>query len=162
MFDADEDPPAASRLGRLVSDPVRLRRYTRIALVPATLIAGAAWGLPGDTWTTLLIAVTWIAAPLLAAGIGFGEAFFVSHGSGRRRALLTAIAGVTLVLLGCIGVSAIHESSPSGARAAADGAAYALFYAVVILTLATLIGLAVGRGAGYVARRIQQTDDEGW
>jgi hypothetical protein len=43
-----------------------------------------------------------------------------------------------------------------------EGCTYALLYGSILLAIGSILAIAFGRGAGYLARQIQQTDDEGW
>lgn len=159
----DEDPTGAthSRLRRVVSDPLRLRRYARATLALATLASAFGWWLFAGTARSLLLAVGWIILPFIAVGIAAGDAFFIEHGRGVRRAVLTLALGALVGIASCALINSV--STGAGSRSAlAEGCAYALLYAAATLCLAAALALAIGRGAGYVARRIQQVDDEGW
>lgn len=153
---------SASLLSRLMNDPVKLRRRSRflaIVVALATAVAGSGW-LPSSTAAAVLTAFAWLFVPVAAAGIGVGDAFFLRHGIGERRVALTALLGVVFAIVACA-VLALVATGDDG-RPILSGALYFLLVVAVIGVLSAVLAVAVGRGAGYLSRRIQDVDDTGW
>jgi hypothetical protein len=161
-MESPEPITPASRLARLLSDPVRLRRASRIGLLLTASLASLAWALEPGPLRSLLVAVGWIFVPIVAAGLGLGDAFFIEHGRGTRRAILAIVAGTVVMLAGCGLLASIDTTDATTARRALAGIVYGLFYGAVILVLGAFIALLIGRGSGYVSRKIQEVDDDGW
>lgn len=155
-------PGRSSRLRGVLDDPVRLRRRAWLASLAVALVGGWAYGFGRSAGAALLLALTWVAMPFLAAGAGLGDAFFVRHGRGRRRVAATAALGVVLALTGCASLASIADGPRSTTRELARCGAYGAMFLALIAALAAVIALAVGRGEGYLARKIQAVDDEGW
>ncbi|MDQ3547291.1 MAG: hypothetical protein M3439_00590 [Chloroflexota bacterium] len=159
MDDSPERRPGL--ITRMVSDPVRLLRWSRIALAGLLLLVIASHLLVGIP-AGMLTALTWICAPFVAFGIGVGDAFFIRHGQRRRRILLSILASVITVLTACVILAGISDSSPSRTPDLVVAALYAVFYAGIVIGLAGLIALGIGRGEDYVSRRIDRMSREDW
>lgn len=159
-----EDPEfeSPSLMSRALRDPVRLRRGSWIA----ALIVSLGGGVAGSGWEAVdsidgpLMALVWLLAPAVAAGIGIGDAFFLRHGVGQRRATITLTLSTLAAVLSCVVLAVVSgfENRPL----LLSGALYFTLTLAVISWLATGIGLGVGRGTGYLSRRIQNVDDRGW
>ena len=158
MFD---DSSEQGRPARTLADPIRLRRWSRIALVVLVVLVIIAQLLSGSA-ATWLTALTWVCLPLVAFGIGYGEAFFLRHGQRRRVVLLTILVAICVTLAACVFLATLTGPSPSRGRELAIAALYGLLYAGVALALAGLIGWGIGRGEEYVSRRIDRLSDEEW
>jgi hypothetical protein len=146
---------------RIVSDPIRLRRWSWLALLVAVgLVAGGQLisGLVGG----LLTALAWIVAPAVALGIGVGDAFFVRHGHGKRRIALSILVSVFTALISCVILAGISDSSGTWAQDLVVTALSMLFYGGIVVGLAGLIAFGIGRGEDYVSRRIDRMSHEDW
>lgn len=160
MKEPEYEPPTF--LSRLTQDPVRLRRWARIAAV----LVGAVGGLAGSGWNAVggfagvLMAGVWLLVPLVATGIGIGDAFFLRHGTGRRRVGLTLAASTLVAVMSCATLAAV--SGAENEQPLLSGILYFFLTAAVINWLAASIGIAVGRSEGYLSRKIQNVDDRGW
>lgn len=158
----DLSTPNRSLLSRLLRDPVKLRRRSRVA---AVVLAGLS-GLAGSGWllssvlSDTLTAIVWLLVPAVAAGIGIGDAFFLRHGIGGRRIALTAIAGVLAATLSCAILASISTSEDGAALV--RGLLYGLLVVGMIATLAAFIAMAAGKSERYLSKRIQNVDDTGW
>lgn len=106
------------------------------------------------------MACAWLLVPVTAAGIGMGDAFFLRHGIGRRRVLLTLIVSTLIAVVSCVFLAAL--SGTENRHALVSGVLYFLLTLAVIGWLASAVGLAVGRSGDYLSRRIQNVDDRGW
>lgn len=151
-----------SLLARLLRDPVRLRRRSRVvALVLAVFsgLAGSGW-LLSSVVSDVLTAIVWLLVPAAAAGIGIGDAFFLRHGVGGRRIALTLIAGVLAATLSCAILATISTSDQGAAPV--RGLLYGLLVLGVIAFLAAFIATAAGKSERYLSKRIQNVDDTGW
>lgn len=161
MEDESHSAQPESRLALLLSNPLRLRRLALTAAAVATSISAIAWGVLDLPGRSLILALCWIALLPIAVALGIADGFFIEHGRGLRRVLLTIISGTFVTLLSCIFLAVIDETASAGARII-GALAYALCYAAILLSLGGILGIAIGRGGGYLARRIQQVDDDGW
>lgn len=158
----DEDSKRRPGLvARLAADPIRLRRWSWIALLCLVLLVIAGRLLSG-TIGGLLTALTWICASIVALGIGVGDAFFVRHSRGMRRIVLSILGSIFTVLTSCVILASISDPSTSRMRDIIVAALYALLYAGIVLGLAGLIALGIGRGEDYVSRRIDRMSREDW
>ena len=159
MDEQSENRPGL--IARLAADPIRLRRWSWFALIALVLLVIAGQLLSGFTGG-MLTALTWVCAPIVAAGIGVGDAFFVRHGRGTRRILLSILGSVFTVLTSCVILAGILDSSGSWTRDLVVATLYALLYAGIVVGLAGLIALGIGRGEDYVSRRIDRMSREDW
>jgi peptidoglycan/LPS O-acetylase OafA/YrhL len=148
-------------IARLADDPIRLRRWSWLALLALVLLVVAGQLLSGFSGG-MLTALTWICAPFVAFGVGVGDAFFVRHGRGMRRILLSILGSVFTVLTSCVILASISDSSRSWTHDLVVAALYALLYAGIVVGLAGLIALGIGRGEDYVSRRIDRMSREDW
>jgi hypothetical protein len=132
-----------------------------VAGVVATLaaLAGSGW-LGSGTVSSSLTALVWLMVPLVAIGIGLGDAFFLRHGVGERRVAWTALLGLVIAIAGCAVLAVINTSDDGSVWI--RGALYFLLVAGTIAVLASGIAIAAGRGTGYLSRRINDVDDTGW
>jgi hypothetical protein len=158
----NESPDSTPGLiARLVAEPIRLRRWSWVALLALVVlvIAGQVLaGFPGG----MLTALTWVCAPIVAAGIGVGDAFFVRHGRGTRRILLSILGSIFTFLASCVILAGISDSSGSWTQDLVVATLYALLYVGIVVGLAGLIALGIGRGEDYVSRRIDRMSGEDW
>jgi hypothetical protein len=162
MSEPDAAAPRPSRLARLTDDPARLRRRAWLATGLVAVIGGVGYAAGFGGWARWTVALTWLALPFLALAIALGEAFFVRHGRGGRRLALTALAG-GLVALGACGALAISdEIADSLSSDVVQAVLYALLFAALVGLISALLALGIGRGEGYLSRKIQAVDDEGW
>jgi hypothetical protein len=148
-------------LGRLLSDPPRLRRLARRAGAALAPVSGLSYLALGDGLLALVYGLTWLALPVVAGLAGCGGAFFVQHGVGVRRMSLELAAGVLGLLGACVSLSTIAGDGGVARQLLAVALASALYFAV-FLGLAAAVALALGRGLDYAGRRIDELDDEGW
>jgi hypothetical protein len=148
-------------IARIVGDPIRLRRWSWLALLVAIgLVAAGQFfaGLAGGMMT----AIAWIIAPIIALGIGVGDAFFIRHGRGRRRITLTILAAVCVALTSCAILAGISDASGTRAQELVVMALSVLLYGGIVVGLAGLIAFGIGRGEDYVSRRIDRMSHEDW
>jgi peptidoglycan/LPS O-acetylase OafA/YrhL len=148
-------------IARLAADPIRLRRGSWTALLALVVLVIAGQVLSGFTGG-MLTALTWVCAPIVAAGIGVGDAFFIRHGRGMRRILLSIPVSGFTVLTSCVILAGISDSSRSWRQDLVVAALYALFFTGIVVGLAGLIALGIGRGEDYVSRRIDRMSGEDW
>jgi len=148
-------------ISRVISDPIRLRRYGGLALIIAMLAVAGGQLLTGLT-AGMLTALAWVVAPVIAFGIGVGDAFFVRHGRGKRRILLSILASIIAVLTSCAILAAISDASGTWTQDLVAAALYVLLYAGIVIGLAGLIALGIGRGEDYVSSRIDRMSREDW
>ncbi len=149
-------------MSRVLRDPVRLRRRSWLA----ALVVSLGGGLAGSSWAAvepfagLLMVFVWLLVPVVAAGIGIGDAFFLRHGIGQRRVTLTLLLSTLVALVSCVALAAV--SGAESEQVLLSGALYALLTLAVISWLGAAIGLGAGRSGGYLSRKIQDVDDTGW
>lgn len=160
MDDPRHGPP--SFVSRLLQDPVKLRRRSRIAALGVALLSGIAGSgvLASGPLSSALTALAWLLVPVVAAGIGAGDAFFLRHGVGDRRVAWTLLLGFVVALTSCV-VLAVINTSDTG-RSVLAGALYFLLVIGIIGVLSAGIAIAVGKAGGYLSRRIQDVDDTNW
>jgi hypothetical protein len=132
-----------------------------VAVVVAALsaVAGGGW-IGSGTLSGSLTALVWLLVPLVAVGIGMGDAFFLRYGIGERRVALSGLIGLIVAVTGCAVLAVINTSGDGSSWLA--GALYFLLVAGTIAVLSSGIAIAAGRGSGYLSRRIQDVDDAGW
>lgn len=148
-------------VARLSADPIRLRRWSRLALLclVALVVAGH---LIGGTTGAMLTALTWVCAPLIALGIGVGDALFVRNGRAIRRIIIAILGSLFTVLTSCAILADITSPSSSRMRDMVVAILYAILYAGIVIGLAGLIALGIGRGEDYVSRQIDRMSREDW
>jgi len=159
---SDFEPSSGSFFRRLLRDPIKLRRRSwGLAIVSALCggVAGSGW-LESGPLSAFLMALAWILAPVAASGIGVGDAFFVRHGIGQRRVVLTMLGATQVALASCVVLAVISDAEQE--YVVLSGILYFCLTLAVILWLAGLISLGIGRGESYLSRRIQDVDDTGW
>lgn len=160
MFDEPEQEPTF--IARMLSDPARLRRRCALALLALAVGSGATRVIDLGTPGSFITALTWVVGPPLALGVAAGDAFFLQHGRGKRRVVLTLAAGVLAALISCALISGVTELSQSAARDAAEAALYGSLYLAVFLTLAAGMALGIGRSGDYLARRVEHLSNDDW
>lgn len=149
-------------MSRVLRDPVRLRRRSWLAALLVSVgggVAGSGWSAV-ESFAGALMALVWLLVPAVAAGIGIGDAFFLRHGIGQRRVTLTLTVSTLVAVLSCVVLAAVSGSEDP--QELLSGALYLLLTLAVISCLGAVIGLGVGRSAGYLSRRIGDVDDRGW
>ena len=149
-------------LARLTRDPVRLRRRGRWAALALGVVAALASDGLGGWLPSLLYPLSWLATVPLAIAVGFGDAFFLSHGRGQRRVLLTLLAATLALLAGCAFLSSALASPETGIERTLAAVLYGVLPLAALFLLASLVALGLSRGTDYAGRRISQLDDEGW
>lgn len=160
---SDFSPESSSLVARLLRDPVRLRRRSwLLACLVGVLgaLAGSGWS-GVESVSSVLMALAWLLVPLVAAGIGLGDAFFLQHGLGQRRILLTLVGASLVAVASCV-VLAVVTGAETSEEMLLSAALYWLLIMAVVIWLAAFVGLGVGRGGGYLSRKIQNVDDTGW
>lgn len=148
-------------LGKLTRDPVALRRRSRVAAVVLAglgALAGSEWPVAGGV-ATALMALVWFVVPLVASGIGVGDAFFLRHGEGQRRVTLTLLCGILVALVGCVVVSG--ASASENERPLLSGLLYFTLISAVIAVMASLVALGLGRGERHAPDRLRDFDSRG-
>ncbi len=148
--------------GRWIRNPVELRRrsyYASVVVIATNMVSSG--GIIDDV-PSMIYPITWLLLPVVALGIGYGEAFFIEHGRGVRRAVVTGLAGALIGLLSCVLLAGLPgEADSTGRRLAVTGLSGILFGSL-LYSLAAFIGLGAGKGSSYAARRIADSDDENW
>jgi hypothetical protein len=99
---------------------------------------------------------------LLAVAIALGESCLVRHGQGVRRLAQTPVAGGLAALGACAALASLSELADKLSSNVLEAVLYALLFAALVGVIAALLALAIGRGEGYLSRKIQAVDDEGW
>ncbi|HUG13847.1 MAG TPA: hypothetical protein VMM78_02420 [Thermomicrobiales bacterium] len=145
-----------------VVDPLRTRRAAALALLVFAPLAGVAHAAHAGFATGMLAALCWALAPLIALGIGNGDAFFIQHGRARRRVLLTLIAGIVLSLASCVVLAGLADSTAGARRTATEGIGYGLLYLAATITLASLIAFLLGFGRDYISGRVMRMSRDDW
>jgi hypothetical protein len=158
----DESKEPIGFIARLLSDPIRLRRWAAIALLVLAPLAGFAHAAHLGNRTGLLIAIVWIVMPFVALAIGIGDAFFLQYGRGRRRVVLTLLASTIVALGSCVVLAGISEASQSTGTRITEGIGYGMLYIAFTLGLASLLALILGVGREYVSERIMRMSRDDW
>lgn len=148
-------------IARLAADPIRLRKWSWIALVVLALLIAAGRLLSGLAGG-MLTALAWACVPIVALGIGVGDAFFVRHGRGSRRLILTVLAGIAVSLASCVMLAIASDSASTRVGDGIITALYVVLYIGIVVGLAGLIALGIRRGEDYVSRRIDRMSREDW
>lgn len=146
-----------SRIG--LDDPVSARRPANIVGLLLAITSGLSLAFLDGASQALVLAAAWLLLIPTALLLGWASAFFIEHGVGVRRAVAELCAGA----LAALGACALLSVQPDGILASTIVAvAGAILYGSVFRSLAAGVALGLGRGAQYLARRIQNVDDEGW
>jgi hypothetical protein len=148
-------------IARLTAEPLQLRRWSRFALLLMAIVVIAGQLISGPSGATLT-ALTWVVAPFIGLGIGVGDGFFVRFGRGLRRITVTILASVFVALMSCAILANASKSSTTFVRDLAVASLYALLYVGIVLGLAGLIAIGIGRGEVYVSDRIDRMSREDW
>ena len=148
-------------LARITADPIRLRRWSWLALL-AFMLLTIAGRLLGGWAGGMLAALTWICAPIIAFGIGAGDAFFVRNGRAVRRIAVSILVSVCIAVSSCAILATFSNSSSSRAGDIVVALLYAVLFGGMVVGLAGLIALGIGRGEDYVSRRIDRMSREDW
>ncbi len=154
----DEPGYSESRRQRFL-DPVRVRRPAAVAGFVLACVSGLGLALLEGSIQSALLGAAWLAIVPAAALLGWGNAFFLEHGVGARRAWLELIAGALVALFGCALLGLDADGLGRRIVAVAIGT---VSYLALFRALAAGIGLAVGRGAGYMGKQLQGLDDTDW
>lgn len=159
MFDGSERE--RSRLARLIANPRRLRRAGRGAALGTSLVAGLSQALDG-AGASLVSALCWALLPLIALALAFGDGFFIGHGVGRRRVLLSAVGGVLVALVACGMLASITATSQNTSTRVREGVLHAALYVAITLAAGAWVALLIGRGSDYLARKIDERVHDEW
>lgn len=146
---------------RLKLDPVQLwqRSRTGVALaIVVHFVATAGW-IPG---AAIFYWLTWLALPLLALALGYGTAILLRHGLGRRRVIAQLVTGVILAQIGIIILSIVRFPSDRVASDAVVGLVNLARYVGLLITLAALFGLLLGRALPAVGQRLKGYLERDW
>ena len=157
----DDSSSRPSFIARALRNPPLLRRRGYIGLgIACLLLMGSA--LFGGVAGALMLAGGWVISPATAMSIGAGDAFFLQHGRGQRRVLLTLIAAIALAIGTCGFLATLGVDDDTVSYVLVQGALLAGFLASMVLGMAAIIALAVGRGSDYAANRIAKMSEEDW
>lgn len=158
---ADERPAGASWIARALQNPPRLRRrgYIGLAIAAGLMMTSA---LAGGVAGAFLLAAGWVISPAIAMMIGAGDAFFLQHGRGQRRVMLTVVGAIALAIGTCVALAGLSTDDDTTSYALVQGALLGGFLAGMVLGMAAIIALAVGRGSDYAANRIAEMSEEDW
>lgn len=148
-------------LRRLIDDPLVARRWGwRLLAVGLLCVAGGQ--LLGDGFAGgMLTALAWIVVPVIAFAIGYGEAFFLQYGRGQRRVLLLIITGALTSLVSCVVVSSV-AGGENGVGQWVNLTGSLILYGGIVAGLSGLVALGIGRGSGYVTRKIDDMRSDDW
>lgn len=157
----DDSPSRPSVIARALQNPPLLRKRGYMGLgVACALMMGSA--LFGGVAGAFLLAGGWVISPAIAMSIGAGDAFFLQHGRGQRRVMLTLIVAIALAIGTCAALATLAVDDDTVSYALVQGALLAGFLAGMVLGMAAIIALAVGRGSDYAANRIAEMSNEDW
>ena len=154
-----EDQPARSGPRRFLKDPLHVYRPASLAGLALAVGSGLslAW-LEGGA-QALALGMCWLGLLPLALLHGWGRALFIEHGVGIRRALGECVAGWLLALSACAALSL--DGAGMGGTLVTLLLGLALYLAV-FRALSAGAGLLLGRGVGYMSRRLQGMEDDSW
>lgn len=146
---------------RHLRDPIVLRRWAPVGLL-ALALAVAAGGLIGGGVGRALTVVAWVLLIPTGVAFGYGEAFFVAHGRGVRRATLVLLCSAIASLLLCASLSmGVVADLGRGIQAVTAIVTLVLFLGTGLM-IAGMTALGFGLGTGYLARKINERSSDEW
>ena len=157
----DDSPSRPSVIARALQNPPLLRKRGFLGLGVACVLMMLS-SLLGDVAGAFLLAAGWVISPAISMAIGAGDAFFLQHGRGQRRVMLTLVGAIALAIGTCVSLATLSTDDDSWSYALVQGALLAGFLAAMVLGMAAIIAIAVGRGSDYAANRIAKMSEEEW
>lgn len=156
-----QPPSRLELLMRHLRDPIVLRRWAPVGLL-ALALAVAAGGLIGGDVGRVLTVVAWVLLIPTGVAFGYGEAFFVAHGRGVRRATLVLLCSAIASLLLCASLSmGVVADLGRGIQAVTAIVTLVLFLGTGLM-IASTTALGFGLGTGYLARKINERSSDEW
>ncbi len=142
-------------------DPIVLRKRAAVTV----LVLGAAvfaGGLVDGGAARAIVIAGWVLLVPVAVALGYGEAFFIGHGRGARRATLLAVISALASLAICAMLSTgLGAGLDTGGRPIRSIVTLVLFLCAGVL-LASVSALGFGLGTGYLARKVAERDADDW
>jgi len=142
-------------------DPIVARRRAA-AIVPSLAVAVGLGSLLGGWFGDALVVLGWVSIGPVALALGYGEAFFVGHGRGVRRATLVLVGSAiaSLAICALLSTGLIAGSRPE------TRVVRAIVTLVLLLSTGALVAsvaaLVFGLGTGYLARKIAERGGDEW
>ena len=154
-----DDRTPFRQLALRLRDPIHVKGPATVAGLILALVSGLALAYLDGGVQAAVLGLCWLLIVPASILRGWGMAFFIEHGRGVRRALLELIGGGLFALVAC----ALLSIDGNGVGGAVSIFIFGLvLYGAIFGSLAAGVGLGIGRGGDYMARRIQEADDEGW
>ena len=154
----DERFDLSQLMGRF-SDPVRVSGPATIVGLGLAVLSSLSLALLDGGAQALALGICWLLIVPASLLRGWGMAFFLEHGRGRRRALVELVVGALVALVACAFLSFRSGTATGTVYMIIFGLA---LYVAVFGSLAAGVGIGLGRGGDYMARKIQEVDDESW
>jgi hypothetical protein len=76
--------------------------------------------------------------------------------------MLTVVGAIALAIGTCVALAGLSTDDDTTSYALVQGALLGGFLAGMVLGMAAIIALAVGRGSDYAANRIAEMSEEDW
>lgn len=146
---------------RQLSDPVVLRKRAVVTLPLLAAAVGLGSILGGRSGDTLTI-LGWVLLVPTALALGYGEAFFIGHGRGVRRAIFLAIFSAIASLSLCVALSTGLGGHFEARSRLIQAIVTLVLFLVTGMLVASLAALSFGLGTGYLARKIAERSAEDW
>lgn len=157
----DGRPSRWATLWRRLGDPITVRKRAA-AILPILATSACIGALLGGGVGGFLSAFGWVLLLPASLALGYGEAFFIGHGRGVRRATLLLISSATASFILC----AILSTSLDGGSGPEMRVVRAIVTLVLFVTasvmVACLAALGFGLGTGYLARKIAERSTDEW
>lgn len=155
-------PPSRQQLlMRQLRDPIVLRRWAPRALLTLA-VAVVTGAIIGGGVGRLLSVVGWVLLIPISVAFGYGEAFFIAHGRGVRRATLVLICSAIASLILCVILSTGGIADLSTGTQAGKVIVTLVLFLGTGLMIASMSGLGFGLGTGYLARKINERSSDEW
>lgn len=146
---------------RQLRDPLTMRKRAAVALPIVAIAVGVGQLIEGRAGEAVVV-LGWVLLGPIAVALGYGEAFFVGHGRGVRRATMILILSAIASLATCVILSTgVVAGSGPGIRAIRAIVTLVLF-ALLGLLVASAAALGFGLGTGYLARKIAERSTDEW
>jgi len=156
-----QPPSRLALLMRHLRDPIVLRRWSPSALLVLAL-AVAAGGLIDGAVGRALTVIGWLLLIPVGVAFGYGEAFFVAHGRGVRRAILALLCSAIASLPLCVILSTGGGDDLGAGTRVIQVIVTLVLFLVIGLLIASASALGFGLGTGYLARKIDERSHDEW
>jgi len=156
-----QPPSRLALLMRHLRDPIVLRRWSPLALLALALAVAAGAAIDGAVGRALSV-IGWVLLIPISVAFGYGEAFFVAHGRGVRRATLVLLCSAIASAPICAILSTGGDDDLAAGTRVIQVIVTLVLFLVIGLLVASASALGFGLGTGYLARKIDERSHDEW